>query len=148
MHAYKNSRYPEPDPESSTRSPEEQLRTHIHFLIKHFAEVGPRGQFTRLYLRELMNPTGLIQNVWHETVEPRRQILHGIIRRIVGQDMSEEEILFCEVNIISLCRVFLTVRQVDLEYLLDRPLSPELAERFADHITQFSLAGLRAIANR
>ncbi|MDH3258011.1 MAG: DUF1956 domain-containing protein, partial [Deltaproteobacteria bacterium] len=88
------------------------------------------------------------QNVWHETVEPRRQILHGIIRRIVGQDTTEEEVLFCELNVISQCRVLLTVRQVDLEYLLGQPLTPELAERFADHITQFSLSGIKAIGNR
>lgn len=148
MHAYKNTKYPEPDPSDFNRTPEEQLRTHVHFLVKHFTEQGPRGQFTRLYLRELLNPTGLIQNVWHETVEPRRQILQGIIRRIVGQDATEEEVLFCELNVISQCRVLLTVRQVDLEYLLGQPLTPELAERFADHITQFSLSGIKAIGNR
>jgi AcrR family transcriptional regulator len=145
MHAYRNAKYPEPDPTGLTRTPEEQLRTHIHFLIKHFTEQGDRGQFTRLYLRELLNPSGLIKNVWHDTIEPRRQVLQGIIRRIVGQDMTEEGILFCELNIISQCRVLLTVRQNDLEYLLDQPLTPELAERFAEHITQFSLAGIKAI---
>jgi len=49
-------------------------------------------------------------------------------------------------SIINQCRVLLTVRRSDLEYLLGQSLSPELIKRMADHITRFSLAGIKAVA--
>jgi hypothetical protein len=36
----------------------------------------------------------------------------------------------------------------DLEFLVQQPLTPHLIKRLADHITQFSLAGLHAIRTK
>jgi AcrR family transcriptional regulator len=129
-------------------SPVEQLRLRIHNMMQDFTENSIRGQFTRLYLMELANPTGLIQDNWHELIEPRRQELIGIIRQIMGTDATDEKVLFCEMSIINQCRALLTISRSDLRYLLGQPLSPELVSRWADHITRFSLAGIRAAAKR
>ena len=145
-HAFKKCPWPELP--NSDASPEEQLRAYIHNLVKRFTEQGPQGQFTRLYLMELLNPTGLIQDVWHELVKPRRDVLLEIIRKNMGKETIDEDVVFCELSIISQCRVLLTIRQCDLEYLLGEPLSPELLQRFADHIAEFSLAGIRAVSRR
>jgi AcrR family transcriptional regulator len=133
--------------EAGSNAPEEQLRLFINSLIRNFTERGSQGEFTRLYLMELANPTGLISNLWHKLIEPRRQVLLGIIRDIMGVTASDEKVIFCEISIISQCRSLLTVRRNDLEYLLDQPLSPDLIERLGDHITGFSLAGIKAIAD-
>jgi len=127
-------------------NPKDQLRNHIHSLIQNFMEKGIQGYFTRLYLMELANPTGLIQDSWHDMIEPRRQILLGIIRKILGVENTDEKVLFCELSIISQCRALLTINRDDLEYLLDQPLSPNLIKRLADHIVNFSLAGIGAVS--
>ena len=133
-------------PDSTITSPEEQLRIYIHSLIQNFTEQSDQGQFTRLYLMELANPTGLIHDIWHDLIEPRRQILMGIIRKIMGTKTTDETVLFCEMSIINQCRALLTIRRSDLEYLLGQSLSPDLIKRMADHITRFSLAGIKAVA--
>ena len=133
-------------PDSTITSPEEQLRIYIHSLIQNFTEQSDQGQFTRLYLMELANPTGLIHDIWHDLIEPRRQILLGIIRKIMATEATDETILFCEMSIITQCRVLLTIRRSDLEYLLGQSLSADLIKRLADHITRFSLAGIQAVA--
>ena len=125
--------------------PEEQLRVYIHSLIKNFSDQGVSGQFTRLYLMELANPTGLIHNLWHELIEPRRQVLLEIISKIMGVEVTAETVLFCDMSIVNQCRTLLTIRRSDLEYLLAQPLSTELINRLADHITTFSLAGIKAV---
>jgi TetR/AcrR family transcriptional regulator, regulator of cefoperazone and chloramphenicol sensitivity len=135
-------------PDLTTTSPEDQLQIHIHSLIQNFTDQGDRGQFTRLYLMELANPTGLIHDMWHEMIEPRRQILLDIIRKIMGTKATDEAVLFCEMSIITQCRALMTIRPNDLEYLLGQPLSPDLIMRLADHVTRFSLAGIRAIGKR
>ena len=117
-------------------------------MMQDFTENSIRGQFTRLYLMELANPTGLIRDNWHELIEPQRQELIGIIRKIMGVDANDERVLFCEMSIINQCRALLTISRSDLRYLLGQPLSPELVSRWADHITRFSLAGILAAAKR
>lgn len=138
-----------PESSGSARlSPREQLRLRIRTLMQDFTENSIQGQFTRLYLMELANPTGLIQDSWRELIEPRRQELIGIIRSIMGVDATDERVLFCEMSIINQCRALLTISHSDLKYLLGQPLSPELIRRWADHIARFSLAGIRAAAKR
>ena len=127
-------------------SPDDQLRNYIHSLIQNFMEKGLQGYFTRLYLMELANPTGLIQSSWHDMIKPRRQKLIGIIQKIMGIETTDETVLFCELSIVSQCRALLTIHRNDLEYLLDQPLSRNLIKRLADHIACFSLAGIRSVS--
>lgn len=126
-------------------TPEEQLNHYIYSLIQHFADQSSWGQFTRLYLMELANPTGLIKNVWHDLIEPRRQKLLEIIQNIIGIKTINETVLLCEMSIINQCRTLLTIRPSDLEYLMGQPLSSDLIKRIADHIARFSLAGIKAV---
>jgi AcrR family transcriptional regulator len=133
-------------PDSANTLPEDQLQIYICSLMQNYMDPDTQGQFTRLYLMELVNPTGLIRNMWHDLIEPRRQILLGIIRKIMETKVTDETVLFCEMSIISQCRALLNIRRSDLEYLMGRPLSPDLIKRLADHITRFSLAGIKAVA--
>jgi len=143
-HAFNEYALPE-SPIPADISADDQLKNYIYTLIRNFMERGLQGHFTRLYLMELANPTGLIQDSWHDIIEPRRQKLLGIIRKILGSQTTNETALFCELSIISQCRALLTINRVDLEYLLGQPLSQNLIERLADHITRFSLSGIRAV---
>jgi len=130
--------------ESSDVEPEEELRKYVYALMQNFTEQSALGQFSRLYMMELVNPTGLIHDTWREMIEPRRRRLHGIIRKIIGENVDRERVLFCEMSIINQCRTLLTVGRSDLEYLLGQPVSGELIKRLADHIARFSLAGVKA----
>ena len=119
--------------ESGTDSAEERLRAYIQTLVENFTAKGDLGRFSRLYLMEMVNPTGLIQDTWFETFEPKRRKLHGIIRDIMGPGTDDLSIRFCELSIVNQCR----------EYMLGRPLDPELIKKLADHIVDFSLAGIQ-----
>lgn len=132
--------------EYDNASPEDQLRIYIHNLMQNFRENNTQGQFTRLYMMELVNPTGLIQNVWRELIEPRRRELQGIIRKITKDKITDEMVLFCELSIINQCRVLLTVSRNDMEFLLKQPISSDLIKRLADHIVCFSLSGIKAVS--
>ena len=128
-------------------SPEELLRKYINAIMKNFTIKGKLGYFSRLYLMELARPTGLIQDNWHEFIAPRRQKLLHIIRKIMGKNADDEKVLFCELSIINQCRTLLTVKHSDLEYLLNKKINKDLIKSLADHIAEFSLAGIKAIGN-
>ena len=135
-------------PESAAGSPKERLREHIKALIRDFTAKGESVRFNRLYLMELVNPTGLIEDAWLEILEPKRRQLHAIIRDIIGPEADDLSILFCELSIVNQYRALVTIKRGHLEYMLARPLSPQLINRLADHIADFSLAGIRAVGKK
>ena len=130
--------------DGSPASSQIRLRRYIQTLIQSFTAGGDLRRFGRLYLMEMVNPTGLIQDAWHDLIEPRRRRLHAIIRDIMGPGADDLSLRFCEMSIVNQCRMFITIKPSDLEYMLDHPLSPELIERLARHIADFSLAGIQA----
>jgi AcrR family transcriptional regulator len=132
-------------PDAGHGSPEKRLQAYIRMLMQHLAADSDLGRFSRLYLRELVNPTGLIQDAWHEMIEPRRRTLHDLIRDIIDPEAEELSVLLCELSIINQCRALVTIKGSDLGYMLGRPLSPELIKRMASHIAEFSLAGIRGL---
>ncbi|MFZ7127586.1 MAG: TetR/AcrR family transcriptional regulator [Desulfobacterales bacterium] len=135
-------------PESVSGNPGDRLRAFVQALIQNLTETGSLGRFSRLYLMEMVNPTGLIQDAWHEIIEPRRRKLHEIIRDTAGPEAGELSIRLCELSIVSQCRIFVTVKRNDLEYMLGRPLDSEMIEQVACHIADFSIAGIREAAPR
>lgn len=144
LNAFEEPVLPEPAPGSSR----ERLRAFIHSLIRNFTADSDAGRFSRLYLMEMVTPTGLIQEAWHELIEPRRRILQALIRDVMGAGGDDLDVLFSELSIINQCRTLVTVKSSDLEYMLGRPLSPRLIEQLADHIADFSLAGIQATGAR
>jgi len=135
-------------PDSASGSSQVRLRDYIQTLIQNFAADGDLGRISRLYLIEMVNPTGLIQDAWHNTVEPIRRKLQSIIRDLLGPDAQEIDVRLCELSIINQCRMLVTVNRNDLEYMLGAPLDPALVGRLADHIADFSLAGIKALVKR
>ena len=97
---------------------------------------------------EMVNPTGLIQDAWHELIEPRRRRLHAIIREVIGPGADDLTLRLCEMSIVNQCRMFITIKSSDLAYMLARPLTPELIEQLSQHIADFSLAGIQAVGGK
>lgn len=143
QHAFEREIIPDP-PESPESSAEDRLCTRIQALVRKFCD-QTGGQFTRMYLMELANPTGLIDERWQKLIEPRRQHLLGIIRELMGPDVPDEVVWFCELSVINQCRGFLILARGDLEYLMEQPVTQEVISKLADHITRFSLAGIRSM---
>jgi TetR/AcrR family transcriptional regulator, regulator of cefoperazone and chloramphenicol sensitivity len=146
-HAYKESA-PGLPPGAETdppAAPEARLHLYIHHLIREFSNKSKIGQLNRLFLLELVNPTGLIDDILIELFEPRRRFIQTIIRDLAGPQASHQQVVFCEMSIMNQCRIFLTVSHTALERLIGQPMTAPLIHKMADHITRFSLAGIQTI---
>lgn len=128
----------------SEELPEERLRQYIRRMAVEFSNKS-ETLLPRLYLRELVRPTGLADDVWRRMIAPRRRWLMDLIREVLGPVFSDETVAFCEMSIINQCRVFVTMRRDDMEFLLGQPLTSDVVERMADHITRFSMAAILAL---
>ncbi len=134
--------------DAAGETPQDRLRRHIQMLIQNFTAGGDLGRFSRLYLMEMVNPTGLIQDAWHALIEPRRRELHAIIRDIMGPGADDLSLRFCEMSIVNQCRMVITIKSSDLAYMLGQPLTQELIGQLARHIADFSLAGIQAVGEK
>ena len=130
-------------------SPTERLRLAIYRIIQKTLIVDEKGGYFRsLELMELANPTGLIDEAWNELIAPRKQELLKIVRDVAGPTVPEEAVRLCAMSIVNQCRGFTLMQKGRLKSFDDLPLTPERAEQIAQHITDFSIAGIAAIRNQ
>lgn len=134
---------------SADLSPEKRFGIVIHrFIVKILNIDGHRSNFRRMELMELANPTGLIDEAWKEEIAPRRQEMIELIRQIIGPDVPEAAVKLCEMSIVNQCRGYSLLRRSRVDFLDEDELTPECVNRIAEHTTQFSLAGIKAIKDQ
>lgn len=142
--AFRRDTLPDPLPQEDM-APEERFRNRIHAMVHRFWDAGKKGQFIRMYLMELTHPVALNHEQWRKLFEPRHHHLLALIRDVAGPEITEEDVRYCELSIINLCRGFLILNPSDVEFMLQQPMNDALIDKMADHITRFSLAGIGAM---
>lgn len=127
---------------------EDRLRGHIHALVKRFMD--PASRDLDIAHREMSNPTGLLAEVLHRSLEPLRQMHLGIVRELLGPGATEQEVQLCEMSIHAQCFAALMHER-------QRRWAPQGARHagppkltiggtaLAEHVVRFSLAGIREI---
>jgi AcrR family transcriptional regulator len=140
--------YP-PDGGISPNAPaEERFRGRIFATMQRFA-------YSKNYEFEIMSkefaiPTGLLAEVMRESVEPLRREFGSIVRELLGEHASERQVQLCQTSVMTQC-FNLTFRERYRKALsktginTDRQTNNLKIEEIADHITRFSLAGIREI---
>lgn len=123
----------------------ERLDGHIRALVRRMSDGGRLGCFHRLHLMEMVNPTGLIDEVKRELRGPLRQHLMGSIRELLGPGATEKQVMSCEMSVIGQCRSALHGPWRAGRKTQHGSLTKPEIETLADHITRFSLAGIREI---
>jgi hypothetical protein len=125
--------------------PEERLRGQVMALLHRIADENNR-EF-RFMQREFTNPTGLLEEVIREEIRPLQQRTERMVRELLGPQVAEREVRFCEVGIISQCINPMVVRNRLKEggNNQDGPRRIDDIEAYSRHVMTFSLAGIRAI---
>jgi AcrR family transcriptional regulator len=128
-------------------SAEDRLRGFIRHFLKPLLDPGRPSWCWRLMAREMSQPSGVLQSFVEDHVRPREAMLQAIIRQIVGE-LPPRIIAKCSVSVVGQMMHYHFARPV-LKGL--SPIYADLdqhVEELADHVTRFSLGGLRAIADR
>jgi len=125
--------------------PEDRLRGQVTALLHRIADANNREfRFTQ---REFTNPTGLLEEVMREEIRPLQQRTEKVVRELLGPQVAEREVQFCEVGIISQCINPMVVRNRLKESGENRnaPRRIDDIEAYGRHVVTFSLAGMRAV---
>jgi len=126
---------------------EQRLRGTVHSMIGKTVDPGHIGHAGKILLRELLSPTETIEQVKHDALRPMHRRMDSLMRELLGPKASREQILLCAMSIVHQCMTIgirLLKGRVPRHVRLDMP-TEQLVETLTDHITRFSLAGIRAI---
>jgi len=103
--------------------------------------------------KEMANPSGLLFEVMHRSIEPLRQQLIAVVRELLGVQASEQQVRLCEMSIHVQCFApFFHERRQRERIEHGKPSGlPAMnmdIDVLAEHIFQFSLAGIRSVRGR
>jgi len=139
--------YPMDGGVSETAPAEERLRGQLASMIQRIADENNKDFF--IAQMELINPTGLLQEVMKTELIPLRQQTLALVRELLGPDATDQQVHYCEISIISMC-VHPMVMQRIAKRTRDQEMPPIIEDisAFADHVVMFALAGIDAIRRK
>ncbi len=128
----------------------ERLRGRIRSLIRRIAD--RESQEFLFAHKEMANPTPLSKEVMRECIQPLVDGTIHLLREMMGPNVPERHIEYCERSIVSQC-LHLMHLQKKKDIFPDEEeesIFPDIedVDEYAEHVYQFSLAGLRAIQNQ
>ena len=125
-------------------SAEHRLKGRILSLIARIAD--PNSHFFAIVHKELAHQTRLLEKIMEQEINPERKAMNKLIRELLGSHTNEQQVQFCHASIIGQCFHLLKVKHIKLNEETRRyVLSMDDAEAFAEHVVEFSLAGIRAM---
>ena len=134
-----------PLPDVENADPEDALRAIIHTMALRMLNRNIESWRHELLVREFTNPSRACEEMVQEYILPFMEQLLNIIRRLMPSDVPDHTIRQLGISIVAQCAYYrLQERVVGMltpEDELEEHFTPEI---LADHITRFSLAGIRA----
>ncbi len=133
---------------SASAPPAERLRGRILSIMRRLG--GPKAYEFEIIHKELANPTGLLVEAMRRSIEPVRRQLLALVQLLLGPEVPVRQAELCMFSIRSQCfdlmvhqrrcKLFAKAGMEAIPFHLDFDI-----ETLAEHITCFSLAGIREI---
>ena len=126
---------------------EERLRYYVRQYLPRIIRTDRRGGIYQLLKHELANPTPIARTYVRQAIMPRIEFLMEVVRDLLGDAATDERVRRCVTSIQAQCLFFLPDPFKNLVAGDWQPSTDEQIREMADHIADFSLAGIRAIAS-
>ena len=142
-----NTAYPPEGGLGPDAGPEERLRGMIHSLVGKTVDPGRIGHAGKLLLREIVSPTDVIEQVKHDAIRPLHDRMNELMSELLGPQASHEQILLSTISVVHQCMAIgirLFTGRMPPFVKFDMP-TEQLVETLTNHITRFSLAGIKAV---
>jgi hypothetical protein len=96
--------------------------------------------------QELTHPTEALARVTEEVIGPNYALLRGVVARAMNLDPLEDAVRLCAHSIIGQVVHYGAGKPVIALLWPVMKMTPRQVEQIAKHITEFSLAGIRAVS--
>lgn len=130
------------------KSPEEKLHIYVRQFIGNLLK-DPDEQsmvLQRLINREMVEPSPEFEVIFEKGMRPSFQLLAGIVREIAGLPEGDLRVVNCANSAMGQCLIYASAKKFSKYFTPGLEYTPEVIDGIARHVTQFSLAGIRAIS--
>ena len=128
--------------------PEERLRIYIRaFFFRMIGDKGwmKYGSHARLMVREFAEPTPALDRLVETYIRPQKEILSAIVTELLGPAANTERLTRCTLSVAGQCLHYAVARPIIERVTEGYGPKAEDIDRITDHITRFSLGGIREI---
>lgn len=149
-HQWSVRRYPPDAGLGPNASAEERLRGFVRSFLLRVLGQGVPDWHGQLIARETSEPSEALNQMVRGSIHPLYLYLAEIVRELLtepwkGGDEPDQVTFLCAMSVTSQCLQYFTSRHV-IAALCPKDFQITDIERLTDHITRFSLGGIRAIA--
>jgi len=130
--------------EDEQGTPEDQLALFITRLLNDLLDPAQPPWRAAIIGHELAQPTAALDAVMTDLVEPKARILNKIVRAILGPNASEEQVAQMAISVMAQCTFYLYSKEIIRRIYPVVGSGDSSVDSIAAHITEFSLAALRA----
>ena len=129
------------------KPPDEQLRLYVALFLRRLLEPG-NDSIHQLVNREMSEPTPALDALIEQGVRPRFEYLSGVVAAILQCDRSDPRVVRSVVSVQSQSVIY--ARPNRIAERMGFKLRPSVGEidDLAEHIADFSIAGVRALGAR
>lgn len=131
---------------NSPHSAEEQLRLVIERLMFRILMPERSSLFMRLVAWELVEPSPAIAFIAENEVRQQHKFFGRLIRNIVGNEMSQEDVRACVLSIIGQAIFYSHSRPIHEIAIPELTYDVEGIRRIASNVYRFSIAAIRGMA--
>jgi AcrR family transcriptional regulator len=125
-------------------TPEVKLRAFIEVMTRRLMSTSGRGWLQQLVAREMIDPTPALAALIARGLRPRLDYLGRIVADMLRLPAEDPRVTECVTSIHAQIVMF-RPNPINDRLHARTKAAPAPAEEIADHITAFSLAGIRAI---
>jgi AcrR family transcriptional regulator len=124
----------------------EALRLLIANMVQRIVGSEKAAPHLRIMSQELTRPTEALPRIAEEVIGPNYAMLRGVIGRLLDMDATSDAVRFCAHSVVGQVVHFGVGKPVIQLLWPAMKMTPGQLEQIADHITEFSLAGIRAMS--
>jgi len=138
------SLYPSDGGIAEHASAEQRLAGRIRSLIGRVADENSYS--FAIINKEMAQPTRLLADILEKEINPQRLKMLALLKECLGQAATEQRIQYCHTSIMGQCFQLLRIKHMQsAKHFPNHPSDLSDSTAFAEHVVQFSLAGIQAI---
>ena len=126
---------------------EQRLAGRIRSLI---ARVVDENSYSFAIInKEMAQPTRLLADILEKEIYPQRMKMLALLKECLGQSATEQRIQYCHISIMGQCFQLLRLKHMQsAKHFPNYPSDLSDSRAFAEHVVQFSLAGIQVIRSQ
>jgi TetR/AcrR family transcriptional regulator, regulator of cefoperazone and chloramphenicol sensitivity len=136
--------YPPDGGVSEDSPPEERLRGQVTALLRRISDKDNKEFF--ITLKELANPTGLLEQTISDEVNRLKKRMEKIIRELLGPRVTDRDVQFFWMSIVCQCVNMIVAESAQGKEKKHHFAFPAIddMEAYIDHVVRLILAGIAA----